>query len=279
MQTPELDPSAVPDPPSLCRLLGLLLVKQGMTTRDVERIARRKALTLSRSTVSRMTNGEFPGKRQYLALLQCAGIDDEEREGWVKAWERLAIGRVIERAQLEDSRPVSPEDQEKAESIIEDANRRADAIVAEAVERARAVMTQAETEAHDLIRRAESLSAAETEDEVIPVDIGGTTTLVRRTAVHYVEADGDHSLLHTAEGTHRVRIPLSVLDGHWHDHGFTRIHRSYLVATARVAELKLVGSGYCVRMASGGELPVSRRHTRLLRDRLVRATRQAWARR
>jgi two-component system, LytTR family, response regulator LytT len=73
-----------------------------------------------------------------------------------------------------------------------------------------------------------------------------------------------------------------VLEERWSDAGFVRIHRSYLVALPLITELRLAGSGYVVRLGSGGdvaELPVSRRHTRELKDRLVRSTKQAWGRR
>jgi DNA-binding LytR/AlgR family response regulator len=120
------------------------------------------------------------------------------------------------------------------------------------------------------------------EDEVIPVELAGTTKLVQRSAVRYVEAQGDYARLHTTEGSHLVRIPLSVLEDRWRDAGFVRIHRSFLVALPLVTELRLSGSGYVVRVGSGpdtAELPVSRRHTRELKDRLVRATKQAWSQR
>ncbi|MFP5068778.1 LytR/AlgR family response regulator transcription factor [Pseudonocardia nantongensis] len=120
------------------------------------------------------------------------------------------------------------------------------------------------------------------DDEVIPVELAGTTKLVPRSAVRFVEAQGDYARLHTTEGSHLVRIPLSVLEDRWRDAGFVRIHRSYLVALPLVTELRLAGSGYVVRIGSGpetAELPVSRRHTRELKDRLVRATKQAWSQR
>ena len=120
------------------------------------------------------------------------------------------------------------------------------------------------------------------EDEVIPVELAGTTKLVPRSAVRYVEAQGDYARLHTNDGSHLVRIPLSVLEERWRDAGFVRIHRSFLVALPLVTELRLSGSGYVVRVGSGpdcAELPVSRRHTRELKDRLVRATKQAWSQR
>jgi DNA-binding LytR/AlgR family response regulator len=120
------------------------------------------------------------------------------------------------------------------------------------------------------------------DDEVIPVELAGTTKLVPRSAVRYVEAQGDYARLHTHEGSHLVRIPLSVLEDRWRDAGFVRIHRSFLVSLPLVTELRLSGSGYVVRIGSGpdcAELPVSRRHTRELKDRLVRATKQAWSQR
>ena len=122
----------------------------------------------------------------------------------------------------------------------------------------------------------------ETDDEVIPVELAGTTKLVQRSTVRWVEAQGDYARLHTTEGSHLVRIPLSVLEERWSDAGFVRIHRSYLVALPLITELRLAGSGYVVRLGTGGdvaELPVSRRHTRELKDRLVRSTKQAWGRR
>ncbi|MFC5996183.1 LytR/AlgR family response regulator transcription factor [Pseudonocardia hispaniensis] len=129
---------------------------------------------------------------------------------------------------------------------------------------------------------AEPAQPESSEDEVIPVELAGTTKLVPRSAVRYVEAQGDYARLHTHDGSHLVRIPLSVLEDRWRDAGFVRIHRSFLVALPLVTELRLAGSGYVVRVGSGpdtAELPVSRRHTRELKDRLVRATKQAWSQR
>lgn len=117
------------------------------------------------------------------------------------------------------------------------------------------------------------------EDEVIPVELAGTTKLVPRSSVRWVEAQGDYARLHTNEGSHLVRIPLSQLEDRWSEAGFVRIHRSFLVALPLVTELRMSASGYVVRVGSGegaAELPVSRRHTRELKDRLVRAAKQGW---
>ncbi|MDQ3600229.1 MAG: LytTR family DNA-binding domain-containing protein [Actinomycetota bacterium] len=117
------------------------------------------------------------------------------------------------------------------------------------------------------------------DEEVIPVELAGTTKLVPRSSVRWVEAQGDYARLHTPEGSHLVRIPLSQLEDRWSDAGFVRIHRSFLVALPLVTELRMCASGYVVRIGTGAgaaELPVSRRHTRELKDRLVRAAKQGW---
>lgn len=123
--------------------------------------------------------------------------------------------------------------------------------------------------------------AAAQDDEVIPVELGGVTTLVRRSTVGWVEADGDYARLHTTGGSHLVRIPLATLEERWADAGFLRVHRSYLVALRLVTGIRSAGTGYTVtlrgeRGLAPVELPVSRRHTRALKDRLVRAPMQSW---
>jgi DNA-binding LytR/AlgR family response regulator len=114
-------------------------------------------------------------------------------------------------------------------------------------------------------------SADEADDEVIPVELAGVTRFVQRSTVRYVEAQGDYARLHTGQNSHLVRIPLSTLEERWRDAGFTRIHRSTLVALAHVDEMRVDG-GRCAVRVGGDWLPVSRRHTRELRDLLVRST-------
>ena len=119
---------------------------------------------------------------------------------------------------------------------------------------------------------------AERDDELaIPVELAGTTRMLPRSAVLWVEAQGDYARLHTAEGSHLVRVSLATLAERWADAGFVRIHRSYLVQLRLITELRLTGGGYVVAVG-GQELPVSRRHTRELKDRLVRSAKQSWTR-
>ena len=127
-------------------------------------------------------------------------------------------------------------------------------------------------------KRAPEAAAPPEDEQVIPVELAGTTKLIPRSSVRWVEAQGDYARLHTTDGSHLVRIPLAQLEERWSDAGFIRIHRSFLVSLGLVSELRMSSSGYSVILGGGTpkELPVSRRHTRELKDRLVRAPRQGW---
>lgn len=106
--------------------------------------------------------------------------------------------------------------------------------------------------------------------EVVAVDTGNRTLLVSRGDIAWVESAGDYVRIHLRDGaSHLLRTPMTVLEEDWSDHGFVRIHRSYLVSLHDISELRSDGSHAAVRVL-GGTLPVSRRHVRDLRDRLVR---------
>jgi DNA-binding LytR/AlgR family response regulator len=131
-------------------------------------------------------------------------------------------------------------------------------------------------------RIADVLPAAEpvpdTDDlSVIPVEVGASTRLVERDTVLYAEASGDYVRLHLGGGSHLVRIPMAALEEQWQHHGFVRVHRRYLVALRHISELKAESSGGYAVIVAGTELPVSRRHNRDLKDRLVRAARRSAA--
>jgi DNA-binding LytR/AlgR family response regulator len=134
----------------------------------------------------------------------------------------------------------------------------------------------------EAVRRVAAARSADTtppgddqDSDVIPAELGGITHLVPRDSIGWVEAEGDYARLHSASGSHLVRIPLSTLETRWRDRGFQRIHRSYLVALRLVTGLRTVDGAVLVRLRANGaspavELPVSRRQARELRDRVVR---------
>lgn len=130
-------------------------------------------------------------------------------------------------------------------------------------------LAEAVRRVHDLVHATAATAPAPTAPEQIPVELGGITRFVSVDDIAYVEAHGDYARLHTDHGSHLVRIPLSTLEERWASRGFVRIHRSHLVALARIDELRLDGGATSVRVGEV-DLAVSRRHARPLRDLLMR---------
>ena len=116
---------------------------------------------------------------------------------------------------------------------------------------------------------------APVEDETIPVELGGVTRFISRSQIRYAQAHGDYARLHTDAGSHLVRVPLSALEEKWARHGFVRIHRSTLVALPHVREVHM-DHGRCSVVVDDVELAVSRRHTKELRDTLLRHPIAEW---
>jgi DNA-binding LytR/AlgR family response regulator len=110
------------------------------------------------------------------------------------------------------------------------------------------------------------------QDPTIAVELGGVTRFVSLSEVGFVEAQGDYARLHTPHGSHLLRVPLSALEEEWREAGFVRVHRSLLVSLAHIDEVRMEG-GRCTVVIGDQELQVSRRHTRQLRDLLVRRAR------
>lgn len=125
----------------------------------------------------------------------------------------------------------------------------------------------------EAVRRVQAALAGGPEDtgddETIAVELGGVTRFVARSEVRYAEAHGDYVRLHTAAGSHLLRVPLTTLEESWSAAGFLRIHRRHLVALQHIVEVRNE-SGRTVVHVGDDSLPVSRRHTGELRDMLVR---------
>ena len=124
-----------------------------------------------------------------------------------------------------------------------------------------------------------SAPAAPSTDEQIPVELGGVTRFVDRREITHVEAQGDYVRLHTGSAqsgreSHLLRAPLSQLEAEWAEAGFVRIHRSLLVQLAHIEEVRM-DHGRCSVLVAGAELTVSRRHTRALRQVLLKRRSQS----
>jgi DNA-binding LytR/AlgR family response regulator len=105
----------------------------------------------------------------------------------------------------------------------------------------------------------------------LPVESQGRTKYVRRRDVVFVEACRDIVKLHTYSGVHTVRMSLTRLADHWVEAGFVYTHRSYLAAVSAITELRSDPVGGLVAHTELGDVPVSRRYARAVRERLFRA--------
>ena len=123
-----------------------------------------------------------------------------------------------------------------------------------------------------------SATAGPADEQTIAVELGGVTRFLQVRDVRYVEAQGDYARLYTGSSSHLVRVPLAALEERWASAGFVRVHRSHLVALSHISELRVEpGGGHAVLVGSGPAavlLPVSRRLSRDLKDRLVRRARR-----
>ncbi|WP_026922933.1 LytR/AlgR family response regulator transcription factor [Glycomyces arizonensis] len=123
---------------------------------------------------------------------------------------------------------------------------------------------------------------------VVQVELAGRTVFIRRDDIAYAEAHGDYVRLHIGPesrppAAHRpgpagresvlLRQSLTYLEQVWDAAGFVRAHRSYLVNLAAITELRVTSTAGLVALTGAGEVPVSRRHSRLLRERLLQAAR------
>lgn len=84
-------------------------------------------------------------------------------------------------------------------------------------------------------------------------------TLVNAPDVHWIEAAGDHVLLHTATDSHIISDPLSDLEQRLDPQHFLRIHRGTIVNVHRIKELIPHFNGeYYVVLDKGAKLKLSR---------------------
>ena len=126
-----------------------------------------------------------------------------------------------------------------------------------------------------LARVVERLALARSREappvEKIPVvSAGGAKTLVDYDAVHWIEADGDYSRVHTYDRSYLSTSSLRELEEVLPANRFSRIHRSHLVNLAKVAAVRRAAPDR-LRLALDDEqkteLDVARRQTRAIRER------------
>jgi two-component system, LytTR family, response regulator LytT len=107
--------------------------------------------------------------------------------------------------------------------------------------------------------------------EKIAVVSGSRTELLDYDQVHYVQADGDYSRVHTYDRSYLCTASLGELEERLPSARFARIHRSYLVNLAKVAGVRRAAPDrFRLQLtdAEQSELDVARRQSRQLRERL-----------
>lgn len=100
---------------------------------------------------------------------------------------------------------------------------------------------------------------------------GGSTRLVPRSSILYVESSGDFVRLVCDDGQYLLRGHISDFESRWSSRGFVRVHRRYVANLRRALEVQpqLNGTALLV-FADNISIPVSRRQASLLMQALER---------
>ena len=90
---------------------------------------------------------------------------------------------------------------------------------------------------------------------------GGSEVMVEVADIDWVEAAGNYAILHVGGETFEIRSSLARLEGELDARRFVRVHKSYVVNIARVAEVTPWISGdWRIRLQDGAEVNLSRRY-------------------
>jgi len=105
--------------------------------------------------------------------------------------------------------------------------------------------------------------------ERLVVRDGERTIVLPLADVSWVEASGNHVLLHVGSQVHRVRDTLTNVEARLDPARFARIHRRFIVALAAIRELRpWSGGDQVLVLRDGAKLPVSRNYRSALAARL-----------
>jgi two-component system, LytTR family, response regulator len=114
-------------------------------------------------------------------------------------------------------------------------------------------------------------AAAGDEHEMIAVANlhGGSTRLLARSAILYVQSYGDFVRIVTADGRYLLRSTLAEIERRWAPFGFVRVHRQYIANLRNAVELRpMLGGTAELAFADDHAIPVARRHAAELGRRL-----------
>ena len=97
----------------------------------------------------------------------------------------------------------------------------------------------------------------------------GTTRLIPRSSILYVQSYGDFVRIVVDDGRYLLRSTLVDLTRRWEPHGFVRVHRQYLANLNQAVELQpQFGGTALLSFGNGQTIPVARRHVAELERRI-----------
>jgi DNA-binding LytR/AlgR family response regulator len=141
--------------------------------------------------------------------------------------------------------------------------------VEEALER---VVAAARTNDRDGDGEPKASNGREREGEIIAVAnvrAPGSTRLIARSSIMYVQSHGDFVRIVVEDGRYLLRATLTELERRWEPFGFVRVHRQYLANLALARELQpQLGGTALLSFDDGQTIPVARRHVAELSRRL-----------
>jgi DNA-binding LytR/AlgR family response regulator len=143
--------------------------------------------------------------------------------------------------------------------------------VEEAVERVADAIEAAHPGTGERSTRHDGRDGHRADEEMIAVANlhGGTTRLLARSSIYYVQSYGDFVRVVTADGRYLLRSTLAEIEQRWSRHGFFRAHRQYVVNLRNTVELRpQLGGTAELAFADGQAIPVARRHAAELARRL-----------
>jgi len=89
----------------------------------------------------------------------------------------------------------------------------------------------------------------------------GKEIMVEVADIDWIEAAGNYAVLHVGGETLEIRSSLTKLEGELDPKRFVRVHKSYVVNVARIAEVTPWISGdWRIRLQDGAEVNLSRRY-------------------
>jgi DNA-binding LytR/AlgR family response regulator len=143
--------------------------------------------------------------------------------------------------------------------------------VEEAVERVAAAIESAHPGTGERSTRLDGRDGHRADEEMIAVANlhGGSTRLLARSSIHYVQSYGDFVRVVTADGRYLLRSTLAEIEERWERDGFFRVHRQYVANLRKAVELRPQLGGTAELAFAGDQvIPVARRHAGELARRL-----------